>query len=110
MFVILIVVIGFSIAFSFVAEYLDLVWPAVNVLLVFIYQAGYAITHVSLLLCLFAVITTLLWYPYVRKKFSSPAKRTGASVLKVVLAPFIIVMIVHIPVLLISQHLGNMLI
>ncbi len=40
--------------------------------LVFFSQLSYIMTYISLLICLVTVIATFIWYPKVRKKFSSP--------------------------------------
>lgn len=64
--------------------------------MMFFNQLSYLVTYVSLLICLFTVIATFLWYPGVRKKFSSPIKHSGYSVAKLILATTILILIVQI--------------
>ncbi len=64
--------------------------------LVFLSQLGYVATYVSLLICLFTVVTTFLWYPRARRKFSSPIKHSGLSVAQLVLGTTILIIVVQI--------------
>jgi biofilm PGA synthesis N-glycosyltransferase PgaC len=64
--------------------------------LVFFNQLSYVVTYVSLLVCLFTVIAAFLWYPRVRKKFSSPIKHSGFSVAKLILGTTILIIVVQI--------------
>ena len=68
-------------------------------ILVFFNQLSYLVTYVSLLICLFTVIATFLWYPRVRKKFSSPIKHSGLSVAKLLLGTTILITVVQIGVM-----------
>ncbi|MFQ5836469.1 MAG: glycosyltransferase family 2 protein [Candidatus Bathyarchaeia archaeon] len=91
MFAVLAVVIGLLIVL-----YLNFIPFALNSFLVFIHQIGYVITYISLLASLFTVIATLLWYPYVRKRFSSPVKHAGISVVRLVLGTFVVIVVIQI--------------
>lgn len=65
-------------------------------ILVFFNELSYIATYVSLLVCLFTVIATFLWYSRVRKKFSSPIKHSGLSVAKLILATTILIIAIQI--------------
>ncbi|UCH70890.1 MAG: glycosyltransferase [Candidatus Bathyarchaeota archaeon] len=65
-------------------------------LLVFFDQLSYLVTYVSLLVCLFTVIATFLWYPRVRRKFSSPIKHSGLSVAILILGTTILIIVVQV--------------
>ncbi|UCE28799.1 MAG: glycosyltransferase family 2 protein [Candidatus Bathyarchaeota archaeon] len=73
--------------------------------LVFFDQLAYIVTYISLLICLFTVIATFLWYPRARKKFSSPIKHSGFSVAKMVLGTTILIIVVQISVMLLYPYL-----
>ena len=88
----LVVVVGFLI----VSLYLNFISFSLNSFLVLFKQLGYIVTYISLLACLFTVIATLLWYPYVRKRFSSPVKHSGSSVVKLILGTAIVIIVVQI--------------
>ncbi len=64
--------------------------------LVFFNQLSYLVTYVSLVVCLFTVTATFLWYPRVRKKFSSPIKNSGVSVARLILGTTILIIIIQI--------------
>ncbi|MDH5794100.1 MAG: glycosyltransferase, partial [Candidatus Bathyarchaeota archaeon] len=67
--------------------------------MVFFNQLSYIVTYFSLLICLFTVIATFLWYPRVRKKFSSPIKHSGLSVAKLILGTTVLIVVVQICVM-----------
>jgi len=73
--------------------------------LLFFSQVGYMITYASLLLCLFTVVATFIWYSHVRKKFSSPTQHTGLSVGGLILATTILIIVVQITVALLNPNL-----
>ncbi len=66
----------------------------------FLDQLGYVATYVSLLVCLLTVMATFVWYPQVRKRFSSPIRRSGLSVLELLLATAVFIIAVQIGLLL----------
>jgi hypothetical protein len=68
-------------------------------MLMFFSQLGYIVTYASLLICLCTVTATFLWYPRVRKKFSSPIKHSGLSVAKLILGTTILIIVVQIGVM-----------
>ena len=68
-------------------------------ILVFLIQVGYIATYASLLICLFTVIATFIWYSHVRKKFSSPIQHAGLSVARLILATTILIMVIQISVM-----------
>jgi poly-beta-1,6 N-acetyl-D-glucosamine synthase len=68
--------------------------------LAFFNELSYIVTYGSLLVCLFTVITTFLWYPHIRKKFSSPIKHSGLSVAKLILGTTILTIIIQMGVML----------
>ena len=68
-------------------------------ILVFFNQLSYIVTYVSLLTCLFTVTATFLWYPRVRKKFSSPIKHSGVSVARLILVTTVLIIIIQIGVM-----------
>ncbi len=76
------------------------VWFGLDLFLVFFSQLSYLVTYLSLLVCLITVIITFLWYPHVRKKFSSPIKHSGLSVVKLLLVTTIFIIAVQICLLL----------
>jgi poly-beta-1,6 N-acetyl-D-glucosamine synthase len=69
-------------------------------LLAFFNDLSYIVTYGSLLVCLFTVITTFLWYPHIRKQFSSPIKHSGLSVVKLIVATTILIIIIQIGVMI----------
>jgi poly-beta-1,6 N-acetyl-D-glucosamine synthase len=71
----------------------------------FFSQLGYMITYGSLLVCLFTVIGTFLWYSHARKKFSSPTQHTGLSIAGLILATTILIIIIQIGVALLNPEL-----
>jgi len=88
----LVAVVGFLIA----SLYFNLLSFSLDPFITFFNQLGYIVTYISLLICLFTVIITFLWYPFVRKKFSSPIRHSGLSVVKLLLGTAIIIIIVQI--------------
>jgi biofilm PGA synthesis N-glycosyltransferase PgaC len=84
----------------FLIVFLIFVWFGLDFFLVFFSQLSYIITYFSLLVCLITVIITLLWYPHVRKRFSSPIKHSGLSVVKFLLVTTILIIVVQICLLL----------
>ena len=64
--------------------------------LMFFSQLGYIMTYISLLICLVTVVATFLWYPNVRKKFSSPIRHSGLSVAKFILATTVLIIVVQV--------------
>ncbi|MDH5266890.1 MAG: hypothetical protein OEW62_04340, partial [Candidatus Bathyarchaeota archaeon] len=89
----------------FLIVFLNFVWFGLDSFLVFFNQLGYIITYFSLLVCLFTVIITFLWYPYVRKRFSSPIRHSGLSVVKLLLVTAILVIVVQICLVLLYPDL-----
>jgi len=67
-------------------------------LLAFFNALSYIVTYASLVICLFTVIATLLWYPRVRKKFSSPIQHSGVSVARLILVTTVLIIIIQIGV------------
>jgi poly-beta-1,6 N-acetyl-D-glucosamine synthase len=96
------VLIGFFVAVGLLVISVFLNFISINLgsLLVFFNQLGYIVTYISLVACLFTVIITFLWYPHVRKKFSSPIKHSGLSIVKLLLVTTILIIIVQICLLL----------
>ncbi len=89
----------------FLIVILNFVLFGLDSFLVFFNQLGYIITYFSLLVCLFTVIITFLWYPYVRKRFSSPIRHSGLSVVKLLLVTAILVIVVQICLVLLYPDL-----
>ena len=89
----------------FLIVFLNFVWFGLDSFLVFFNQLGYIITYFSLLVCLFTVVITFLWYPYVRKRFSSPIRHSGLSVVKLLLVTAILVIVVQICLVLLYPSL-----
>ena len=89
---------GFFVAVVFLTISVSLNFLSINLesMLVFFNQLGYVVTYISLLICLFTVIATFLWYPRVRKKFSSPIRHSGLSVAKLILGTTILIIVVQI--------------
>ena len=83
-----------------VAIYLNILVFDPDVLLAFLDQLGYMVTYVSLLVCLGTVVATFVWYPQVRRKFSSPIGHSGLSVLKLLLVTAILIIVVQVGLLL----------
>lgn len=73
--------------------------------LAFFSQLSYMVTYASLLICLFTVVATFLWYSHVRKKFSSPTQHTGLSVAGLILATTILIIVIQISVLFLYPNL-----
>ncbi len=71
----------------------------------FFSQLGYMITYGSLLVCLFTVIGTFLWYSQARRKFSSPTKHTGLSIAGLILATTILIIVIQIGVAFLNPEL-----
>lgn len=91
--------------FLTVSLYLNFISFNLNSFFAFFNQLGYIVTYVSLLTCLFTIIITLLWYIHVRKKFSSPVRHSGLSVLEFLLATAIAIVAVQICLVLFYQSL-----
>ncbi|MCZ2855998.1 MAG: glycosyltransferase family 2 protein, partial [Candidatus Bathyarchaeota archaeon] len=89
---------GFFVAVGFLALSAPLNLLSINLepMLMFFSQLGYIVTYASLLICLCTVTATFLWYPRVRKKFSSPIKHSGLSVAKLILGTTILIIAVQI--------------
>jgi len=79
-----------------ISVFLNFISINLGSLLAFFNQLGYIVTYISLVVCLFTVIITFLWYPHVRKKFSSPIKHSGLSVVKLLLVTTILIIVVQI--------------
>lgn len=79
-----------------ISVFLNFISINLGSLLVFFNQLGYIVTYISLVVCLFTVIITFLWYPHVRKQFSSPIKHSGLSVVKLLLVTTILIIVVQI--------------
>ncbi|MGD8544243.1 MAG: glycosyltransferase family 2 protein, partial [Candidatus Bathyarchaeota archaeon] len=96
------VLVGFFVAVGLLVISVFLNFISINLgsLLAFFSQLGYVVTYISLVVCLFTVIITFLWYTHVRKKFSSPIKHSGSSVVKLLLLTTILIIIVQICLLL----------
>jgi poly-beta-1,6 N-acetyl-D-glucosamine synthase len=92
------VLVGFFVAAVslVISVFLNFISINLGSLLVFFNQLGYIVTYISLVVCLFTVIITFLWYPHVRKKFSSPIKHSGLSVVKLLLVTTILIIVVQI--------------
>jgi len=92
---------GFFVAVGFLTISVPLIFLSINLesILVFFNQLGYIVTYISLLICLFTVIATFLWYPRVRKQFSSPIQHSGLSVAKLILGTTIPIIVVQICVM-----------
>jgi len=60
------------------------------------YPIAYTVTYSSLWICLLTVVITLLWYPHVRSKFSSPTKHMGILVVGLILWTLMIVIFVQV--------------
>ncbi len=73
--------------------------------LLFFNQLSYAVTYGSLLVCLFTVVATFLWYSRVRKKFSSPIQHSGLSVAGLILATAILIIAIQITLLFLYPNL-----
>ncbi len=76
-----------------------------NQVLLFLNQLSYVVTYLSLVICLITVVITFVWYPRVRKKFSSPIKHSGLSVLKLLLATTILMIAIQISFLFLYPNL-----
>ncbi len=87
-----------SMPFGFLSINLDSI-------LVFFNQLSYIVTYISLVVCLFTVIATFLWYPRARKNFCSPIKHSGLSVVKLILGTTILIIIIQICVMFLYQDL-----
>jgi len=87
-----------SVFFNFISINLDS-------LLVFLNQLGYIVTYISLLICLITVIITFVWYPHVRKKFSSPIRHSGLSVIKLLLGTVILIIAIQISIFLLYPNI-----
>ncbi len=74
-------------------------------ILVFLIQVSYIATYASLLICLFTVIATFIWYTHVRKKFSSPVQHAGLSVARLILATTILIIVIQISVMFLYPDL-----
>ena len=71
-----------------------------GLLLLFLSQLSYIVTYVSLVVCLCTVIVTFLWYPKVRKRFSSPIKHSSLSIVQLLLVTTILIIAVQISLLI----------
>jgi len=98
---------GFFVAVGLVTISVFLNFISINVdsLLVFFNQLGYIVTYASLLICLITVIITFVWYPHVRKKFSSPIRHSGLSVIKLLLGTTTLVIAIQISLLLLYPNI-----
>ncbi len=98
---------GLFVALGFLTLSMSLNFLAIDLesVLVFFSQVSYIVTYVSLLVCLFTVVATFLWYPRVRKKFSSPIKHSGFSVAKLILGTTILIIVVQICVMFLYPDL-----
>jgi cellulose synthase/poly-beta-1,6-N-acetylglucosamine synthase-like glycosyltransferase len=68
----------------------------VEPVLALLQQIAYAFTYASLVVCLCTVVGALLWYPRVRKRFSSPVRHAGTSVARLVLMTAVLVAVVQV--------------
>jgi len=98
---------GFFVAVAFLTISAPSSFLSINLesILEFFNQLGYVVTYISLLICLFTVIATFLWYPRVRKKFSSPIKHSGLPVAKLILATTILIIVIQICVMFLYPYL-----
>lgn len=83
------------------------IWFSLNYILIdfglllgFLSQLSYVVTYISLLVCLCTVIITFLWYPKVRKKFSSPIKHSSLSIMQLLLVTTLLIIAVQISLLI----------
>jgi poly-beta-1,6 N-acetyl-D-glucosamine synthase len=92
---------SFFVAVGFLALSAPLNLLSINLepMLMFFSQLGYIVTYASLLICLCTVTATFLWYPRVRRKFSSPIKHAGLSVANLILGTTILIIVVQIGVM-----------
>ena len=97
---------GFFVTVGFIIISVLVNFISINLdsLLAFFNKLGYIVTYISLLVCLTTVIVTLLWYPHVRKKFSSPIRHSGLSVVKLLLGTTILIVIVQICLVLLYPN------
>ncbi|UCD96887.1 MAG: glycosyltransferase [Candidatus Bathyarchaeota archaeon] len=93
------IVVGFTIP-----KFLNLAID-VTVLISFFSQLGYVITYLSLLICLITVIITFIWFPSVRRRFSSPIRHSGLSVMKLLLVTTIFIILLQIVILFLVPNL-----
>ena len=91
--------------FSTIFVFMNVISVDLNPVLVFFSQLSYVVTYLSLVICLITVVTTFLWYPRVRKKFSSPIKHSGLSVLKLLLGTAILIIAIQISMLLLYPNI-----
>jgi poly-beta-1,6-N-acetyl-D-glucosamine synthase len=82
--------------FSVISMPFNFVSVDLESILTFFNGLNYIATYVSLLICLFTVIATFLWYSRVRKQFSSPIKHSGLSVAKLILATTIFIATIQV--------------
>ncbi|MGD8505733.1 MAG: glycosyltransferase family 2 protein [Candidatus Bathyarchaeota archaeon] len=96
---------GFFVAIAFLIISVALNFLSINLesVLMFLNQLGYVVTYISLLICLFTTTATFLWYPRVRRRFSSPIKHSGLSVAKLILGTTILIIVVQICVMFLYQ-------
>lgn len=84
---------------------LNLLSISLESVIVFFNELSYLVTYGSLLVCLFTVIATFIWYSRVRKKFSSPIQHSGLSVAGLILGTAILIIVIQISVLLLYPNL-----
>ncbi len=96
-----VVAVGLLIVFGF----LNFTPINLDSLLMLINQLSYVVTYLSLVICLMTVIITFVWYPQVRKKFSSPIKHSGLSILKLLLVTTILIIAIQISLLFLYPNL-----
>ncbi|UCE96797.1 MAG: glycosyltransferase family 2 protein, partial [Candidatus Bathyarchaeota archaeon] len=85
--------------------FLIIFWFGLDLFLIFFSQLSYLFTYFSLLICLVTVVITFIWYPHVRKRFSSPIKHSGLSVAKFLLMTTVLIVIVQICLLFLYPDL-----
>ena len=76
-------------------------WLGADVFLAMVSQLGYLVTYGALVVCLVTVILTLVWYPRVRRGFSSPVAHAGLSVVKLLLLTTALIVAVQVGLLLV---------
>ncbi len=89
---------GFFVALGLlsVAVFFNLVSINLESALVFLSQLSYIVTYVSLVICLVTVAVTFLWYPRVRRKFSSPIRHSGLSVARFILGTTVLIIVIQV--------------
>lgn len=93
-----------AVGFLAISALLNFISTNLDPLLAFFNQLSYIATYISLLACLSTVIITFAWFPRVRKKFSSPNRRSGLSVIQLLLGTAILIVLVQICLVLLYPN------